>query len=109
MCGCKTLLWGSSGWEIEVTFQTIGTYGQGDEPSLEGSYLCLHKTLSIFLVPSFLNTFKARNAHQEAIDVSFYTGHEWTEGTLVETLELIWCVEGSNKIPKTWIFEWNFW
>jgi len=45
--GYKLLLWGSYGWQIEVTFQTIGTYGQGDGPSLGGSYLCLHKTLLV--------------------------------------------------------------
>ncbi len=30
------------------------------------------------------------------------------EGVLVETLEPIWNVEGSGKIPKTRILEWNF-
>jgi len=35
---CKVLLWRSSKWEIQVNIQTLGTNGQGDGPSLKGSY-----------------------------------------------------------------------
>jgi hypothetical protein len=118
--GCKALLWGNFGWEIKVTFQTIGNNGQGNGLGLEGSYLRFHKTFAN-LWPYFWSwvpetnlgplryELGARNVHREAIHASFYTSHEWIKGILVETLEPIRCVEGSSKIPKTWILEWNFW
>ncbi len=72
--------------------------------------------VTLFLVLSSWNKFKsttiefgALNAHLEAPNASFCLGHEWAKGILVETLELIQCFEGSNKISKTWIFRWNFW
>jgi len=36
-CGHKTLLWGSFEWEIDVTFQIVGTYGQGNGLGPKGS------------------------------------------------------------------------
>jgi hypothetical protein len=42
-CYHKALLWWSSKWEFEVTFQTTCTYGQDNGSSSKGSYFCLHE------------------------------------------------------------------
>ncbi len=119
-CYHKALLWRSSKWEFEVTFQTTGTYGQDNGSSSKGSYLCFHEAFASLQPCSWSQVPKidlsplqyalgVGNVHWEAIDVSFYIGHEWTKGILVEILKPIWCVEQNNKIFGTWILEWNFW
>jgi hypothetical protein len=86
--GCKALLWGSFGWEIEVTFQTVSTYGQGNGLGPKGSYFCLHKTFVSLWPYSWswvLETdscplrygLETWNVHREATDVSLYTSFKW--------------------------------
>ncbi len=116
----KALLWKSFGWKIQVNIRTTCIHGQGNGSSPEGSYLHLHETF-VSLQPNFWSQvlkidssplwceLEPKNVHWKAIDVSFYIGHEWVEGILVETLEPIWCVKGISKISKTWIIGWNFW
>ncbi len=100
--------------------QHPSNHGQGNGSGLKMSYLCFHETfaslwphswyvvLETNLVPLWYE-LGPRNVYRKYIDISFRIGQEWTKGILVETLEPIWCVEGSNKISKTWTLIWNFW
>ncbi len=57
-CHHKVLLWRSFEGEIQVNFQPVGTYGQGDGLGPEGLYLHLHKTFASLQPYSWSQVFE---------------------------------------------------
>jgi hypothetical protein len=83
--GYEALLWGSSGWETEVTIHIVGIYGQGDGSGLKGSYLHPHETFAS-LWSGFYNMKKNSLF---PFSIFWNHNHEWTPLSLIKTLGTI--------------------
>jgi hypothetical protein len=96
---CKVLLWRSSKWKIQVNIQTLSTNGQGDGPSLKGSYRSTFAKHLLICDPTF--GLKFLKQIQDHYDMNL------DSKMLTEKLHMLTFAHVTNEEKVLWLKLWN--